>query len=208
MNNDHVVVALRNKFNDKLVGFLKSYGFLDTTTACVYVTESFDEAKRYDAGCADSIKIDDRCQVLIGHLQDTLPANFYVSITAIDETENTPDFFGREYFDGKYPIPRGIRQNVFCGKLDGKCEVWRRTPLENDTFYYKAEAEDTIWDEQGNYQPNFIYKPDGFRMCWYKYPLRSCFANRDINFDEFSKMIDACVESLKTQPLKECSIRY
>ena len=207
MNNDHVVVALRNKFNDKLVGFLKSYGFLDTTTACVYVTESFDEAKRYDAGCADSIKIDDRCKVLIGHLQDTLITNHYVSITAIDETENTPDFFGREYFDGKHRISRGTWQEQFS-KLAQECEDWRRSSLENDTFYYKAEAEDTIWDEQGNYQPNFIYKPAWFKMCWYKYPLRSCYANRDIDFDSFKKMVDACLASLKTQPLRECNIMY
>lgn len=201
-----IVIAIRNKFNDKLVGFLKSYGFLDTTTACVYVTESFDEAKRYDAGCADSIKIDDRCQVLIGHLQDTLITNHYVSITAIDETENTPDFFGREYFDGNHRVSRGIWQEHFS-KLSNECD-WYRKPLENDIFYYKAEAEDTILDDKGNYQPNFIYKPAEFKMCWYKYPLRSCFANRNIEFDEFEKMVDACVKSLETQPLKECDIRY
>ena len=207
MSKDHVVVALRNKFNDKLVGFLKSYGFLDTTTACVYVTESFDEAKRYDAGCADSINIDDPRQVLIRHVQPTLITIRYVSITAIDETENTPDFLGREYFDGKHRISRGRWQEIF-GELDKEVCGWSRSPRENDTFYYKSEAEDTIWDKDGNYQPNFIYKPTGFKMCWYKYPLRSCYANRDINFDGFSKMIDACVESLGSRPLKECEVKY
>ena len=206
MNNNRFVVALRNKINDKLVGFLKSYGFLDMTTVCIYATESFEEAKKCDEDYANSIPVDSRCQVLFGHLQDTLLDSYNVSITAIDETGNAPDFFGREYFDGKHRISRGIWQEHFR-KLANECD-WYRKPLENDIFYYKAEAEDTIWDDKGNYKPNFIYKPDGFRMCWYKYPLRSCFANRNIEFDEFSKMVDACVKSLKTQPLKECEVRY
>ena len=207
-NTEKFVIAIRNKFTDKLEGFLKGYGLLDSTTTCIYTTTAFDEAEKCDELFANSIvsKIDNRYQVLFGHLQSTLLDNYNVSITPIDETEKSPDFYQREYFDAKHHIPRGEWQHCFS-ILDEELIGCRR-PMSNDIFYFKGEAEDTILDEQGNYQPNFIYKPDGFRMCWYKYPLRSCFANRNIEFDVFSKMVDSCVKSLKTQLLKECNITY
>lgn len=207
-NTEKFVIAIRNKFNDKLEGFLKGYGLLDSTTTCIYTTKAFNEAEKCDELFANSIvsKIDNRYQVLFGHLQSTLLDNYNVSITPIDETEKSPDFYQREYFDAKHHIPRGEWQHCFS-TLDEEL-IGCRHPMSNDIFYFKGEAEDTIWDDEGNYHPNFIYKPDGFRMCWYKYPLRSCYANRNINFDEFSKMVDACVKSLKTHPLKECNITY
>ena len=210
MNNKaKFLIAIRNKFNDKLEGFLKSYGLLDSTTVCIYATKSFNEAAKYDELFVNSFvsKIDSNYKVLFGHLQDSLLEYHNVSVTPIDETDNEPDFYSREYFDAKHHISRGRWQDIFC-ELDKEVCGWSRSPRENDTFYYKSEAEDTIWDKDGNYQPNFIYKPAGFKMCWYKYPLRSCYANRDIDFDSFKKMVDACLVSLKNQPLRECSIMY
>ena len=205
-HTEQFVVAIRRKLDDKIAGFLKSYFFLDDGSACLQVANTLQEATRCDRDYM--IPIGRNTNVLFGHLQDNLQDHYNISFTPIDKEDDTPDFLGREYFDGNYPIHRGIWQNIFCDKLTDECEGWRRTPLENDIFYYKADAEDHIWDDQGNYMPNFIYKPDGFRMCWYKYPLRSCYANRDISFDEFTKMVDACVKSLRTQPLKECGIMY
>ena len=202
----NLYVVIRRKLDDKIAGFLKSYFFLDDGSACLQAVNTFQEATKCDRDYAEKIPIDWKTNVLFGHLQDNLQDHYNISITPINKEDGTPDFLDREYFDGKYPISRGEWQHYFH-KLAEECEDIRR-PQENDIFYYKAEAEDTIWDEQCNYKPNFIYKPDGFRMCWYKYPLRSCFANRSIDFDEFEKMVDACVKSLSTQPLKECEIKY
>ena len=207
MNTQQFVVAIRRKLDDKIAGFLKSYFFLDDGSACLQAVNTLQEATKCDRDYAEKIPIDWKTNVLFGHLQDNLQDHYNISITPINKEDGTPDSLDREYFDGKYPISRGEWQHYFH-KLAEKCEDIRR-PQENDIFYYKAEAEDTIWDKEGNYKPNFIYKPGGwFRMVWYKYPLRSCFANRGITFDEFKKMVDACVESLGSRPLKECEVKY
>lgn len=203
-NTEQFVVAIRRKLDDKIAGFLKSHFSLGDGSTCIQATDTFQEAARFDRNYM--LPIDWNTQVLFGHLQDNLQDHYNISITPINKETDTPDFLDREYFNGKYPIPRGMWQHYFH-KLVEECEDIRR-PHENDIFYYKAEAEDTVWDEQGNYKPNFIYKPTGFKMAWYKYPLRSCFANRGITFDEFEKMVGACVESLGSRPLNECEVKY
>lgn len=205
--NTKFVIAIRDATNDRSAGFLKDYIFYKGSqrlsmlaTTSIEQAMRFDKEQSVDLNFVKSVRFGDN-----GFDRPIIP-DFFITNMGINE-DGQLDFCDREYFDGKYPIPRGEWQEYFCS-LDEKCCGWSRSPRENDTFYYKSEAEDTIWDKDGNYQPNFIYKPTGFKMCWYKYPLRSCYANRDIDFDSFKKMIDACVESLKTQPLKECEIEY
>lgn len=205
-STDQFVVVIRRKLDDKIAGFLKSYFFLDDGSACLQTVNTFQEATKCDRNYAEKIPIDWKTNVLFGHLQDNLQDHYNISITPIDKEDGTPDFLVREYFDGKYPISRGEWQHYFY-KLAEVCEDIR-CPQENDIFYYKAEAEHHTWDDQENYLPNFIYKPDGFRMQWYKYPLRSCYANRGITFDVFERMIDSCVQSLESRPLKECEVKY
>ena len=48
----------------------------------------------------------------------------------------------------------------------------------------------------GLVKPNFLYKPTGFEIQWYKYPLRDSYTNQEITLPEFSKIIDACIASL------------
>ena len=45
--------------------------------------------------------------------------------------------------------------------------------------------------------PNFLYKPTGFTIEWYKYPLRDAHANKDMSVGEFNDMIDECIRSIK-----------
>ena len=153
----NLYVVIRRKLDDKIAGFLKSYFFLDDGSACLQAVNTFQEATKCDRDYAEKIPIDWKTNVLFGHLQDNLQDHYNISITPINREDGTPDFLDREYFDGKYPISRGEWQHYFH-KLAEECEDIRH-PQENDIFYYKAEAEDTIWDEQGNYKPNFIYKP-------------------------------------------------
>ena len=37
--------------------------------------------------------------------------------------------------------------------------------------------------------PNFEHVPSGFKMSWYKYPLRAADANRDLTFIEFMNIL-------------------
>jgi hypothetical protein len=45
--------------------------------------------------------------------------------------------------------------------------------------------------------PNFKHKSTGFEIQWYKYPFRDSYMNMNISLDDFSKIIDNCIESLK-----------
>ena len=45
-------------------------------------------------------------------------------------------------------------------------------------------------------KPNFHYKPTDFQIQWYKYPFRDSYTNQEITLEEFSGIIDACIEAV------------
>lgn len=45
-------------------------------------------------------------------------------------------------------------------------------------------------------KPNFLYKPNGFEIQWYKYPLRDSYTNQKITLLKFKKIIDDCIRSV------------
>jgi hypothetical protein len=47
--------------------------------------------------------------------------------------------------------------------------------------------------------PNFVYKPTGFEMRWYKYPLRDSYANILVTHFEFVDMIQNCIASVEKE---------
>lgn len=67
--------------------------------------------------------------------------------------------------------------------------------FENDTFiirpYYWGE------DESIASLPNFVHKPTGLEISWYKYPMRDAYCNQDIDLESFKKILDECDKSLK-----------
>lgn len=44
-------------------------------------------------------------------------------------------------------------------------------------------------------RPNFLYKPTGFEIQWYKYPLRDAYSSQQVTLPEFIKIIDDCIAS-------------
>ena len=48
----------------------------------------------------------------------------------------------------------------------------------------------------GVVKPNFLFKPTGYELRWYKYPLRDSYSNMKLNPQEFREMIDACIKTL------------
>ena len=64
--------------------------------------------------------------------------------------------------------------------------------FENDVF--KISSYD--WNEPDNPEPNFIHKPRGFQLWWYKYPLRSPEVNFNITHAEFSCILYDCINSI------------
>lgn len=45
--------------------------------------------------------------------------------------------------------------------------------------------------------PNFLFKPTGFRLDWYKYPLRDSYSSEKLTRGLMRKMLAACAESLR-----------
>lgn len=59
-----------------------------------------------------------------------------------------------------------------------------------------------FWGEIGGHtpecrfvQPNFLYKPTGFRINWYKYPFRDSYMSPGITPAEWRKVVRHCIES-------------
>lgn len=114
---------------------------------------------------------------------------------------------------GQYEVPRGQWQDKFAELLDffhldyhgvaneKSIDKMRkkhnvvindrdgiRTPKFEINPYYWGDDDSII------YIPNFIYFPTEYELMWYKYPLRDSYANQDITFKEFCRMIDDCKE--------------
>lgn len=48
-------------------------------------------------------------------------------------------------------------------------------------------------------EPNFLFKPNGYTIYWYKYVFKKAMANREVSVEQFREMLDICVESCKTK---------
>lgn len=110
---------------------------------------------------------------------------------------------------GTYSLDRGIWQKTFFEFLDEigldsygyvedeKLKEYQtdRGGFENDTFiinpYYWGDDESIMQEH------NFIYKPTGYEIDWYKYPLRDSYANKKVTFKEFKEILNECKKSVK-----------
>lgn len=66
---------------------------------------------------------------------------------------------------------------------------------ETDTFivvpYYWGD------DLEMKRKPNFVYKPTGFTLNWYKYPLRDSYMNEEISKEAFLQILEVCRVSVQ-----------
>lgn len=110
---------------------------------------------------------------------------------------------------GAYPLQRGALQDAFAqfllmlnsdgyGYYEGgipNLKANGRGGAENETFlvnpYYWGEDDDEAE------KPNFVFKPDGLEIRWYKYPMRDAYSNEEISLERMKDVIDACLESVK-----------
>lgn len=113
---------------------------------------------------------------------------------------------------GKYPVPRDWRESAFqtflksCGfdETYGYCRTKDdphiiRKPkdfgYENEVFilrpYYWG------YSRRKSRRPNFVFKPTGYQIKWYKYPMRDAYANMRLTDDEFNDMLEQCIKSVK-----------
>lgn len=99
-------------------------------------------------------------------------------------------------------IDRQVFQDLYwhiLSKIDKDFEPDRE--FENDTFiirpYYWGD------DEKIACLPNFEHKPSGFKMTWYKYPLRDAYTNIELDANKFSCILYDCLNST-SKHVKHC----
>lgn len=102
---------------------------------------------------------------------------------------------------GEYLVePREVYQDMFYDFLvaigcDG-CAV-----CDNGDDFVETEAfivRPYYWgdDESIAALPNFVYKPTGLEISWYKYPMRDAYSNMDISLEEFYNVLTSCKYSI------------
>lgn len=87
----------------------------------------------------------------------------------------------------KYKFEREVNQVLWFSVFDETFEFG----YENNTF--KTKPYD--WDNEEN-DYHFWHKPSGFKLQWYKYPLRSPMVNMEITHEQFLSILRDCHNSL------------
>lgn len=115
---------------------------------------------------------------------------------------------------GEFEVPRGAGfedelSRLFKAYAPDEDELMREYGVryENDTFavrpYYWGACDCGVYEEEDCKEtcslrlPNFHHKPSGYKLDWYKYPLRDSYANKDLSLKEFTAIIDDCIASVK-----------
>ena len=67
---------------------------------------------------------------------------------------------------------------------------------ENDTFMVRSY--DWGLDDEANKKNeyHFWHEPSGFKLQWYKYPLRDPYVNMDISHEQFLDILRDCMNSI------------
>lgn len=100
-----------------------------------------------------------------------------------------------------YKVNRKIWQPLWCYIFEGTDFDGYCIEFENDTF----KTVPYCWDE--DYWDNsfhFWHKPSGFKLYWYKYPLRDSWCNMGITSDQFVDILYDCKNSLEEG--KRCKV--
>lgn len=118
---------------------------------------------------------------------------------------------------GEFEIDRDVYQDLFAeffrsigidsyGTVTSKLakvypEYIKGCTFENDTFivrpYYWGD------DEEIASMPNFEYKPDELKICWYKYMMRDAYSNKELTVDYIKEVFENIRKSLpKFQDIK------
>jgi len=73
--------------------------------------------------------------------------------------------------------------------------------FENDVFmmhhFCWCEKDDCDWCNRS--KPNFLYKPNGFEVTWYKWIGRDTHYSQDLDGNAWKRIFDECVASIGKQ---------
>ena len=107
----------------------------------------------------------------------------------------------------RYIVPRYINQELFNDILLDLVEDEfdnQYKDIINDTF----ELRHYNWDDERDTEPNFYHKPSGYKLWWYKYPLRAAEANMKISIKQFADILYDCREAYINKDSCNCTVSY
>ena len=93
----------------------------------------------------------------------------------------------------EYHIDRKVWQILWDAIMTPKGFGWGDSDFSNDVFEFRAYR----WDDETN-DYHFHHKPSGFKIEWYKYPLRGAMCNIEITDSQFVDILNDCINSLQT----------
>jgi hypothetical protein len=103
---------------------------------------------------------------------------------------DTHKFFSKE---GKALIEE------LCGKhglsYPSGCAVHCTCDYQNDWVAWRSENEHA--ETCALIQPNFLFKPTGFTLDWYKYPLRNSYSSEPLTEELIDEMFAECERSMR-----------
>lgn len=108
----------------------------------------------------------------------------------------------RNVYGMDFAVERGTKGASSFGTF---AEVVEWEISENDTFKYIPFDYNIDGGDDETCRPLFIHKKTGFKMYWYKYPLRYAYCNKEnVTSDFLKEIVEDCVKSLP----KEKQIEY
>lgn len=92
------------------------------------------------------------------------------------------------------------QSQALCAELDipwdGGCGSAIHCTCDHDRDYQRWREAHTHDLRCAAVLPSFLYKPEGFALRWYKYPMRDAYTNQPCDLKRFTILIDACISSL------------
>jgi len=98
------------------------------------------------------------------------------------------DLFRANGWDNQDPWWYGIETRCDCDYPQREKEII----LKMVQRFGPGHSKDCIM-----FQPQLIYKPEDFRVWWYKYPLREAATSRKTDVEHFSNIIRECINSIR-----------
>lgn len=100
-------------------------------------------------------------------------------------------------------MERQVNQILWGEVMGDLGHNWDRTYV-NDTFEVRAYDWADADDDSNEW--HFWHKPSGFKLQWYKYPLRSPYANMFVTHEQFLNILYDCHNSMEEG--KRCRVLH
>ena len=107
---------------------------------------------------------------------------------------------------GSYPVERGDLETMFAKFLENNGFTsyghLKDKPVNDDYISYENATfliRPYYWGDDPKIaeKPNFVYKPTGLEISWYKYPFRDAYSSERLNYHELNVILEECERSIK-----------